>query len=183
MSYLLLILYYFINQLHCHIQMKYPPPRRSTFNKVYPGEPDYDMSSPINLSQFPCKGYAPGPIVASYTAGGTIPVELYGTATHNGGHCQFSLSYDNGATFVVISTIMNDCLTNNNMNYNIKIPEQVPQADKLIFSWTWVNRSGNREYYMNCADIQIKNSLKECSYTNKKMLVANLQGYPTIPEF
>lgn len=35
-----------------------------------------------------------------------------------------------------------------------KIPDDIP-AGKYILSWTWINRIGNREFYMNCAPVTL----------------------------
>ncbi|KAI9293563.1 hypothetical protein K502DRAFT_281701, partial [Neoconidiobolus thromboides FSU 785] len=162
-----------------HVEMQSPPPRKSQFNKGYGQAPDFDMNSP--LGAFPCKGYGKGPSVQNVSAGSPIQVKLLGEASHNGGHCQFSLSYDNGATFVVIKTIMSECLRADGYDYNVQIPKEAPNGD-VIFAWSWVNRTGNREYYMNCADITITGSSSN-SLSGPKLLVANIPGYPTIPEF
>ncbi|KAJ1728032.1 hypothetical protein LPJ61_004260, partial [Coemansia biformis] len=53
--------------------------------------------------------------------------------------------------------------------------------NKAIFAWSWVNASGNREFYMNCADITIAGTSK--SFTGKNITIANYPGYPTIKEF
>ncbi|KAJ2617002.1 hypothetical protein EV177_000765 [Coemansia sp. RSA 1804] len=59
--------------------------------------------------------------------------------------------------------------------------EDLPSSDSAVFSWSWVNASGNREFYQNCADVVIKGT-GSTSYTGKKMVIANINGYPTIPE-
>ncbi|KAF9407860.1 hypothetical protein BGZ94_002542, partial [Podila epigama] len=80
-------------------------------------------------------------------------------AAHGGGHCQWALSYDNGKTWVVIQTLLRDCLRNipNGGNYsvNVKIPSNAPSG-KAVFQWIWNNAVGNRELYSNCVDIEIK---------------------------
>ncbi|ORX72271.1 hypothetical protein DL89DRAFT_265874 [Linderina pennispora] len=68
------------------------------------------------------------------------------------------------------------------MSYTFKLPEDLPSSDKAVFAWTWANASGNREFYMNCADIAIKGG-KSKSYTGKKMTVVNYPGYPAMAEF
>lgn len=56
-----------------------------------------------------CKGKPPGASVATFTAGQVVNVEFEGSARHNGGICQFSLSYDNDQTFHVIQTVEGGC--------------------------------------------------------------------------
>jgi len=44
-----------------------------------------------------------------------------------------------------------------NSTYNFTIPSSAPSGQAL-FAWTWQNYKGNREYYMNCAAVQILSS-------------------------
>ncbi|KAJ1936769.1 hypothetical protein GGF37_005474, partial [Kickxella alabastrina] len=99
------------------------------------------------------------------------------------------MSYDGGKTFVVIHEELKYCFvgsasSGNSMSissYDIKLPSDLPASDKAVFAWTWVNASGNREFYMNCADVAIKSS--STSFTGKEMTIVNHKGYETIPEF
>lgn len=94
--------------------------------------------------------------VASYSLGQIYELELAGSATHNGGSCQISLSFDNGNSFKVIQSMMGGCpLTK---SYNFRIPPGVPSG-KALLAWSWFNLLGNREMYMNCAQIEIANSV------------------------
>lgn len=96
--------------------------------------------------------------VATYAAGSTMSATVTGTATHvsrasrgmsaelsfqNGGSCQFSMSYDNGATWKVIHSIIGGCLVDG-LTMDVPIPKEAPNG-KALFSWSWFNRSGNRE--------------------------------------
>ncbi|KAJ2078342.1 hypothetical protein H4R24_004536 [Coemansia sp. RSA 988] len=65
--------------------------------------------------------------------------------------------------------------------YTFDLPKDLPSSDKAIFAWTWVNASGNREFYMNCAVVSITGTSN--LYTGKIITIANYDGYPTIPEF
>jgi hypothetical protein len=106
-------------------------------------------------SNFPCKRYqanTPWRATAQYTAGQTYNLTLTGSATHGGGSCQLSLSYDNGQTFKVIQSMEGGCPLVS--RYNFKIPSDVANGQAL-FAWTWYNLIGNRELYMNCADVVI----------------------------
>jgi hypothetical protein len=38
--------------------------------------------------------------------------------------------------------------------YDFDIPNDVANGDAL-FAWTWFNYEGNREMYMNCADVTV----------------------------
>jgi len=71
-----------------------------------------------------------------------------GSATHNGGSCQFALSYDNAATFGVIHEVVGGCPMDS--SYSFMVPAGVPAGKNVVFAWTWFNKSGNREMYMDC---------------------------------
>ncbi|TKA36249.1 hypothetical protein B0A49_13667, partial [Cryomyces minteri] len=88
----------------------------------------------------------------TWNAGSTYNMTLAGSANHLGGSCQLSLSYDNGATFRVIKSMIGGCpLTS---TYDFTIPSFAPSGTAL-FAWTWQNFEGNREFYMNCAEVAI----------------------------
>ncbi|KAK9762697.1 hypothetical protein K7432_011316 [Basidiobolus ranarum] len=166
-----------------HIEMIQPPPRHSRYNPTFKGDPDWNMNFPLSADRFPfpCRGYEQGGVVQTVKAGDSIDVNLSGGAKHSGGHCQFSLSFDNAKTFVSIMDVMDDCVIAA-MSYRIKIPTSAPSSKNVLFAWSWVNKVGNREYYMNCADIEIQGTIGG-SITGPQMLVVNYPGYPTIPEF
>ncbi|ORY01380.1 hypothetical protein K493DRAFT_209738, partial [Basidiobolus meristosporus CBS 931.73] len=167
-----------------HMELVNPAPRRSRFSSTYTqkGDVDYDMSTPLGhrvCFPFPCRGIPAGPSVGTYTAGESLNVTLGGMAVHNGGHCQFALSVDGGKTFVVLKTVMGTCLMDG-LNYQVPIPTEIPNGE-AVFAWTWINKTGNREYYMNCADITVKGG-KGNSLSGPKLLVVNMENTPTIPE-
>ena len=143
-----------------HMELSYPPPFRSKFNPNAGSNIDYSMTAPLSGdgSNFPCKGYhkdvgtAAGAPTASFAPGGTYNMTITGGAAHGGGSCQASLSYDGGATFTVIESIIGGCpLTS---NYDFTVPADAPTGT-AIFSWTWQNAIGNRELYQNCAPVTI----------------------------
>lgn len=120
-------------------------------------EIDYSMTSPLmdDGSNFPCKGYQndrPIRTVATYSAGSTYNITLAGSATHGGGSCQISMSYDNGATFSVIKSMIGGCPLET--TYDFTVPSYAPTGNALL-AWTWQNKQGNREYYMNCAEVEV----------------------------
>ncbi|KAI9505316.1 hypothetical protein GGI25_003641 [Coemansia spiralis] len=153
---------------------------------------DYDIRSPIPSDGILCKSNTPWPSpVETWTAGQSITVSFeQGGAAHGGGHCQFSISYDNGQTFAVIHEVLQYCFFNGPSNgnsaevlsYTFNLPSNLPSSDKAVFAWSWVNAIGNREFYMNCADVAIQGG-SSTSYTGKQITIANHNGYPTIPEF
>ncbi|KAK6429951.1 hypothetical protein LTR95_013900 [Oleoguttula sp. CCFEE 5521] len=143
----------------CHMQLSWPYPLHSKYNPLTPeGLIDYSMTEPLDGlgSNFPCKNYhlnADHAPVVTYTAGSRYNISLEGSATHLGGSCQLSLSYDEGKTFKVIKSIIGGCpLT---PSYDFTVPEFMP-AGNALFAWTWQNHEGNREFYMNCAEVAIQ---------------------------
>jgi hypothetical protein len=131
-----------------HMEMKYPAPRRSKF--LTGASPiDYDMVSPLNAdgSNFPCKRYPKGPLRTTLTAGSTLRVEMSGSTFHQGGHCQFSISY-NERDYVVLQTFMKNCFVGTGLFFDVPIPASTPACESCIFAWSWVNAVGNREFYM-----------------------------------
>ncbi|KAJ1948384.1 hypothetical protein FBU59_001622, partial [Linderina macrospora] len=158
---------------------------------------DYSINSPIgspDSSQPLCKYTTPYDTpVATWTAGQPVTVRFRPhAAIHSGGHCEFSVSYDNGKTFAVVHQELRYCFVGSKPNgqvndasvldYAFTLPADLPSSDRVVFSWSWINASGNRELYHNCADIAIKGGSSSV-YTAKQMTIANYPGYPTIPEF
>ncbi|KID98953.1 hypothetical protein MAJ_05048, partial [Metarhizium majus ARSEF 297] len=146
-----------------HMQMKYPPPLRSGFNKFTTNQ-DYDMTSPMDSrgGNFPCRGglkvidSPQGQPVDEWTAGLQYNFTITGGAWHRGGSCQASLSYDKGSSFKVIKSYEGGCpLSTGETSYTFKVPEDAPAGD-CVFSWSWFNVEGNREMYQNCAVVTIK---------------------------
>jgi hypothetical protein len=165
--------------------MSYPPSRRNQLSKYYvdTGLVNYNLRSPLNVLpdffSFPCKGFPKGPVVATFETN-KITITLEGTATHGGGHCQFGISYDD-KNFVVLKTVLNDCLLDT-MSYSYEIPKYA-RGDNITVFWTWINRIGNREYYMECADVNVKTNGKMTNIPGKELLIVNLPGYPKVPEW
>ncbi|KAJ2818586.1 hypothetical protein GGI24_005052, partial [Coemansia furcata] len=143
------------------------------------------MSSPLGAKEPLCKHTVPFPTPsATWTAGQSVTVKFGpGGSPHGGGHCEFSLSYDGGKTFVVVYQVLRYCFgtDQNTREHTFDLPAGLPSSDKAVFAWTWVNAMGNREFYMNCADVVIKGG--SAPFTGKAMTIANHQGYPSIPEF
>ncbi|KAJ2908720.1 hypothetical protein GGI21_002603 [Coemansia aciculifera] len=143
------------------------------------------MTSPLGADEPLCKHTVPFPTpCATWTAGQSVNVVFAsGGAPHGGGHCEFSLSYDGGKTFVVVYQVLGHCFGPDQSvrQYSIPLPAGLPSSNTAVFAWTWVNAIGNREFYMNCADVVIQGG--SAPYTGKQMTIANHNGYPTIPEF
>ncbi|KAI1343899.1 hypothetical protein F5Y15DRAFT_426463 [Xylariaceae sp. FL0016] len=146
-----------------HMNMKDPAPLE------YKGNPnakepdiDYSITSPITAAQYPCKGYLKlmgtdeGASVKTYAPGEQSTMSVEGGASHNGGSCQLSLSYDKGTKFTVIKSFIGNCPTSGGGTFDFTIPDDAPEGDDVVFAWTWVNNTGNREFYMSCAVVSIK---------------------------
>ncbi|ERF68296.1 hypothetical protein EPUS_02752 [Endocarpon pusillum Z07020] len=146
-----------------HMQMSEPFPINSPEDPAVPANlKDNDYSSPLKAdgSNFPCKGYHKQETShvskATYKAGGQGQLSIKGGASHNGGSCQISLSYDNGETWKVIESMIGGCpLTT---SYDFTIPQDAPSSTDVLLAWTWFNKVGNREMYMNCARVTVEGS-------------------------
>jgi hypothetical protein len=151
-----------------HVLMAYPKPfGRATLN-----------TSPLAPSDFPCKqrnGVYAIDTMNQWNAGETQQVSFNGTAVHGGGSCQFSISTDPEPTensqWKVIQSVVGGCptgqydgnapeqaaepgLTPVPGSFPVTMPKDIPDG-RYTFAWTWVNKIGNREFYMNCAPIQV----------------------------
>ncbi|KAG5922724.1 hypothetical protein E4U42_005380 [Claviceps africana] len=148
-------------------------------------------------SDFPCKfsgAYGPSPSDTSnvYAQGSTQKLEFIGQATHGGGSCQVSLTTDlkptKNSVWKVIKSIQGGCVakdTPGNMGsdakakdpftYDFTIPKDLASGNYTL-AWTWFNRIGNREMYMNCAPISVTGSGGSQSFLNglPDMFVANV---------
>ncbi|QSZ33893.1 hypothetical protein DSL72_005467 [Monilinia vaccinii-corymbosi] len=136
-------------------------------------------SSPLMAdgSDFPCKQRSGVYEVTTQNAmelGGSYDLAFKGSAVHGGGSCQVSITYDENptakSTFKVIHSIIGGCPMKNtagnapeNANavdpntYKFTIPSNLPSG-KATIAWTWFNKIGNREMYMNCAPVTISGS-------------------------
>ncbi|KFX93724.1 hypothetical protein V490_04715 [Pseudogymnoascus sp. VKM F-3557] len=163
-----------------HMQISRPFPLRSQFDPANDyTNIDYSMTNPLlaDGSNFPCKGYHTDTFraTATYTAGSAYDISITGSATHSGGSCQLSLSYDHGATFKVIKSILGGCpLTS---KYDFVVPAEAPNGPALL-AWTWFNLSGNREMYMNCVDVEVINGAGDAAKFNSRpnIFVSNVNN-------
>jgi hypothetical protein len=139
-------------------------------------------------SDFPCK-VDPAMSAYSYqvTATNEMPVDkpillsFDGSAIHGGGACQISITFDEKPTkqsvFKVIQTFEGgECPKPTGPGLTFNIPKEFPNAEKATLAWTWFNRIGNREMYMNCAPISITGGSDSKDYYESlpDMLVANV---------
>lgn len=151
---------------NAHMIMKSPVPYgKSSLN-----------NSPLDASgsDFPCK-QRPGVYDAQgasniFPLGSTQTLSFTGSAVHGGGSCQLSITYDKNPTknsdFRVIHSIEGGCPAKGQSGnlpeggggdsdtYPFTIPTDLPTGDATL-AWTWFNKVGNREMYMNCAPVSI----------------------------
>ncbi|KAK7713848.1 hypothetical protein SLS57_007353 [Botryosphaeria dothidea] len=166
--------------VHAHMEMETPKPWDAP-TAANAADRDYNIKSPLSPdgSDFPCKGLdqAQGslPTSATWKAGQTYNTTIDGTANHSGGSCQLSLSYDNGKTWKVIKSMIGGCPTQGTNSFEFTIPMTAPSGTAL-FAWSWINHTGNREFYMNCAVVTIQGQQDGslCMFPN--LYVANLKG-------
>ncbi|OLN84957.1 hypothetical protein CCHL11_04054 [Colletotrichum chlorophyti] len=147
-------------------------------------------------SDFPCKQRA-GVYDAEgasnvYAQGAGGQLAFIGSAVHGGGSCQVSITYDakpdKNSVWKVIKSIEGGCPAKNaagnlgdNANqvnqdkYDFQIPDDMPAGNGTI-AWTWFNKVGNREMYMNCGPVTITGSegSQEAYNALPDMFVANI---------
>ncbi|KPM44544.1 hypothetical protein AK830_g1976 [Neonectria ditissima] len=61
--------------------------------------------------------------------------------------------------------------------FTIQIPKEMKNGP-AVFAWTWFNKIGNREMYMNCAPIEIVGGSEDSAFVDKlpPMFRANIPG-------
>lgn len=182
-----------------HIIMTYPVP----YN-----EKDLKLGT-LNMdgSDFPCQNVGYGVVTENHLVKGQPKsMRFRGGATHGGGSCQISITKDRAPTkdtqWSVIQSIEGGCMdpneggTNAGDNAEMKTPFSlsfsIPDSfedGKYTLAWTWINRIGNREFYMNCAPITVSggssSKRSEVATVQKRaedyppMFIANINGCKT----
>ncbi len=134
-------------------------------------------NSPLNGdgSDYPCKQR--GGVYNAEGAnnimelGSTQQLSFKGSAVHGGGSCQVSITYDMNPTkhsvFKVIHSIIGGCPARDvdgnlpsdpngtgSGRYYFEIPKDLVLGNATL-AWTWFNKIGNREMFMNCAPITL----------------------------
>ncbi len=165
---------------NAHMIMKSPVPYgKSTLN-----------NSPLDGSgsDFPCKQRS-----GVYDAEGAQNVaaigepqtlSFIGQATHGGGSCQVSLTTDLEPTkdskWSVILSIEGGCPSSSAGNiggdpngsgsstFQYTVPEGIAPGEYTL-AWTWINKVGNREFYMNCAPLTVTAAKKKRYAPTPKM--------------
>jgi hypothetical protein len=130
-------------------------------------------NSPLEAADFPCKqrsGVYDVTEMNQWNAGETQVINFQGSAVHGGGSCQFSITTDSEPTeksqWKVIQSVVGGCPSNVTGNlpggpetegaatFPVTMPTDIPDG-RYTFAWTWLNKLGNREFYMNCAPVQV----------------------------
>lgn len=128
-------------------------------------------------SDFPCKlrqdSFRAPSQANVYHIGENQTIRLLGSATHGGGSCQISLTNDlepsKNSKWYVIKSFEGGCPSNVSWNldgwsttdHDLELPFTIPEGirpGKYTLAWTWFNKIGNREMYMNCAPITVVKS-------------------------
>jgi hypothetical protein len=191
----------FVASVHGHMKMASPVPYGI----------DSLNNSPLNAdgSDFPCKlrtdtyAYTAATLQQNTFHVGDSPLLSFnGSATHGGGSCQVSLTTDLepsvSSTWMVIHSIEGGCPANVTGNldggadtvdpttFHFTIPDIA--EGRYSLAWTWFNRVGNREMYMNCAPVlilpQSGSKKRETTSLSKRtdfpeLFVANINGCTT----
>ncbi|KAB8225692.1 hypothetical protein BDV33DRAFT_187050 [Aspergillus novoparasiticus] len=166
--------------------MTKPLPIRSPLDSKSLGPKDYSYTNPLKASgdDYPCKGYANDTFVSQevYVQGSSYNVEIEGNAVHGGGSCQLALTYNRGQSFKVLKSIEGGCGVNK--EWTFEIPKDAPPGEAL-FAWTWFNKVGNREMYMNCAMVTIGDANIHASRLSRRWGVQRAthdQAFQSLPE-
>lgn len=150
-----------------------------------------------NGSDFPCQrqndvfDVSAGPANPPVAPGGKFTLNFMGSAIHGGGSCQVSLAkgwtINKDSEFKVIHSIEGSCPgaapggadlnlspadasnTAGLSEYQITVPDHpdLPPGQYTL-AWSWNNRIGNREFYMNCAQFTIGSGGSSSNSTSKR---------------
>ncbi|RAL11763.1 uncharacterized protein BO97DRAFT_453251 [Aspergillus homomorphus CBS 101889] len=146
-------------------------------------------------SDFPCKlrdGVYDWPAedeMNYFETGVSQALNFTGMAVHGGGSCQISLttdmeptkstvwqvikSFEGGCPANVDGNLDGDASTPDPYQFNFTIPTDF-SAGNYTLAWTWFNRVGGREMYMNCAPITVTEG------SSQKRAVAKRSSYPDL---
>lgn len=174
-------------------------------NPVPYGKANLDNSPLLaDGSNFPCKMrsgvYDAQGASNVYAQGSTQQLSFQGTAVHGGGSCQVSVTTDakpdKNSVWKVIKSIEGGCpakgQTGNMGNsanaevpfkYDFTVPKELASGNYTL-AWTWFNKVGNREMYMNCAPLTVTGNSGTESFMNglPDMFVANVGNDCTTPD-
>lgn len=127
-----------------HMQMINPSPFRDPHSNRASEPKDYDILKPLHADggDFACKGYhlnTKWTTTATYEAGRKYKMQLQGSATHGGGSCQLSMSFDGGSEFKVIKSIEGGCPMQKEYEFTVppELGRSLKQRTTGLFAWTW----------------------------------------------
>jgi hypothetical protein len=150
-------------------------------------------NSPLDDSglDFPCKqreGVYDVALINEWKVGEKQMIQFAGSAVHAGGSCQFSVTTDTHPTkatqWKVVHSIVGGCPASVDRNleetehpasFELVLPMGMPNG-RYTLAWTWFNKRGPREMYMNCAPVLVSGGTNDVSFFEKlpDMFVANL---------
>ncbi|USW51749.1 hypothetical protein Slin15195_G050680 [Septoria linicola] len=183
-----------VSSVNAHMVITSPVPYGVDSLNNSPLEPDG--------SDFPCKQRSG---VYDISTTNEIPVgvpqklSFKGGATHGGGSCQLSVTLDKNpnknSQWKVIHSILGGCPNsdagnangsptyNGNPTFEYSMPQGMPNGEYTM-AWTWFNKIGNREMYMNCAPIKVTGGAdnNDVLETLPDMFVANIGNGCTTSE-
>lgn len=148
------------------------------------GSPNNSPLSPSG-SDYPCKinggsGSYDITTMNDFKVGENQTLSFTGTAVHGGGSCQLAVTLDKEPTkdskFKVIHSIEGGCPgVGGPATFNFGVPQELPNG-QATFAWTWFNKIGNREMYMNCAPITVSGGSDDSSAFDQlpDMALANI---------
>lgn len=127
-------------------------------------------SSPLDASgsNFPCQGVEyTVKQMNNWAVGNTEKLTFKGSAVHGGGSCQVVVSTDKAPTkdskWKVIHSIEGGCPGVTGVEeFPFEVPKELPNGE-MTMAWTWFNKIGNREFYMNCAPITVSGGSDDTS--------------------
>lgn len=123
------------------------------------GAPDNSPLAPSG-SNYPCKSsdYTINKL-NNWTVGETVTLSFKGSAVHGGGSGQIAVTLDKqptiSSTWKVVHSFEGGFPgVGAPSNWPFKVIQELPSGEYTM-AFTWFNRIGNREMYMNCAPISV----------------------------
>ncbi|CAF9932522.1 hypothetical protein IMSHALPRED_008908 [Imshaugia aleurites] len=175
-----------------HVKLDQPVPYGAASLNTNPLETDG--------SDWPCK-QRPG--VYDVTQWNIMPINslqtisFQGQATHGGGSCQISLSRHTppsaDSVFKVIKSIEGGCPSSNPGNvgtdpfgygadeFNFTIPDAIAPANYTL-AWTWFNKIGDREMYMNCVPVIVTPSSSKNRHRRRTLVEQRTNDMDSLPD-
>jgi hypothetical protein len=182
------------SSVNAHMVITSPVPYGQDSLSNAPLEPDG--------SDFPCKqrdGVYDLTKMNEIQVGVPNKLAFKGGASHGGGSCQLSVTMDEkpdkNSKWKVIHSIIGGCPNGasgnvdgspnyaENPTFDYTMPKGMPNG-KYTMAWTWFNKIGNREMYMNCAPIHVSGGADNNDALDSlpDMFVANIGNGCTVCE-